>query len=106
MRKSIIMLGTLALLAFSALAVAADHVITQKGRLFSVESISIKKGDTITFLNDDTVPHNILSLSPGSEFNLGSQQPGASTPVTFNTAGEFNVICAIHPRMKLAVKVE
>ena len=59
MRKSI-MLGTLALLAFSALAVAADHVITQKGRLFSVESITIKKGDTITFSNDDTVPHNIL----------------------------------------------
>jgi len=105
MRKSLT-IGAGALLAFSALAVAADHVITQKGRLFSVESITIKKGDTITFSNDDTVPHNILSLSPGSEFNLGSQQPGSSTPVTFNTAGEFDVICAIHPRMKLAVKVE
>jgi plastocyanin len=105
MRKSVA-LGTAALLAFSALAVAADHVITQKGRLFSVESITIKKGDTITFSNDDTVPHNILSLSSGSEFNLGSQQPGSSTPVTFNTAGEFDVTCAIHPRMKLAVKVE
>jgi len=105
MRKSVA-LCTAALLAFSAFAVAADHVITQKGRLFSVESITIKKGDTITFSNDDTVPHNILSLSPGSEFNLGSQQPGSSTPVTFNTAGEFNVMCAIHPRMKLAVKVE
>ena len=105
MRKSVA-LCTAALLAFSAFAVAADHVITQKGRLFSVESITIKKGDTITFSNDDTVPHNILSLSPGSEFNLGSQRPGSSTPVTFNTAGEFNVMCAIHPRMKLAVKVE
>ena len=59
MRKSVA-LCTAALLAFSALAVAADHVITQKGRLFSVESITIKKGDTITFSNDDTVPHNIL----------------------------------------------
>jgi plastocyanin len=104
MRKSVT-LGAAALFTFCAIAVAADHVITQKGRLFSVESITIKKGDTITFLNDDTVPHNILSLSSGSEFNLGSQQPGSSTPVTFNTAGDFNVICAIHPRMKLAVKV-
>jgi plastocyanin len=90
MRKSVA-LGTAALLAFSALAVAADHVITQKGRLLSVESITIKKGDTITFSNDDTVPHNILSLSPGSEFNLGSQQPARqrrrpSTPPVNSTS--------------------
>jgi plastocyanin len=104
MRKTVL-LGTAALVAASTLAVAADHLVTQKGRLFSVDSITIKKGDSITFLNDDTVPHNIMSVSSGNEFNLGSQQPGSSTPVTFNTVGEFNVICAIHPRMKLDVQV-
>jgi plastocyanin len=104
MRKTVI-LGTAAIVAVATLAVAADHLVTQKGRLFSVDSITIKKGDTLTFFNDDTVPHNIMSTSTGSEFNLGSQQPGSSTPVSFNSAGEFNVICAIHPRMKLAVKV-
>jgi plastocyanin len=94
-----------AFLAGCTLAYAADHVVTQKGRLFSVEDITIKKGDTITFFNDDTVPHNIMSMTKGSEFNLGSQQPGSQTPVTFSTAGDFTVICAIHPRMKMAVKV-
>jgi plastocyanin len=104
MRKTA-MLGTAALVASSTLGLGADHLVTQKGRAFSVETITIKKGDVVTFLNDDTVPHNVMSVSAGNEFNLGSQPPGSSTPVTFSAAGEFNVICAIHPRMKLTVKV-
>jgi len=37
--------------------------------------------------------------------NLGSQPPGTSTDVTFKEAGDVQVLCAIHPRMKLTVKV-
>ena len=86
-------------------AFAATEVIHQQGRAFSAESISVKKGEAVTFLNDDTVPHNIMSASKGNEFNLGSQPPGSSTDVTFKEAGEVQVICAIHPRMKMTVKV-
>ena len=90
----------------SAGALAATQVVHQQGRAFSSESVTIKKGDSLTFLNDDTVPHNIMSTSRGNEFNLGSQLPGTSTDVTFKEAGEVQVICAIHPRMKMTVKVE
>jgi plastocyanin len=97
---------TLVILAgFSVGALAATEVIHQQGRVFSSESISIKKGESITFLNDDSVPHNILSTSKGNEFNLGSQPPGTSTDVAFKEAGDVQVICAIHPRMKMMVKV-
>src|SRR5215210_7102126 len=104
MRK-ILLLALVPVAGLSAVACAADHTIRQKGRLFSSESITIKKGDTLTFLNDDNVPHNIASTSKGNEFNLGSQAPGATTPVTFKEAGDSQVICAIHPRMKMMVKV-
>jgi plastocyanin len=86
-------------------ALAATQTITQKGRVFSSESVTIKKGEALTFVNDDTVPHNIISTSKGNEFNLGSQPPGASTDVTFKESGEALVICAIHPRMKLTVNI-
>jgi plastocyanin len=86
-------------------ALAANLTITQKGRIFSSESVTIKKGEALTFVNDDTVPHNIVSTSKGNEFNLGSQPPGAATDVTFKEAGEALVICAIHPRMKMTVKI-
>jgi len=86
-------------------ALAANQLIHQQGRVFSSESVTIKKGEALTFVNDDTVPHNIISTSKGNEFNLGSQPPGTSTDVIFKEAGDVQVICAIHPRMKLAVKV-
>jgi plastocyanin len=56
-------------------------------------------------VNDDSIPHNIMSATKGSEFNLGSQAPGMSTDVTFKETGDVQVICAIHPRMKMMVKV-
>jgi len=93
------------LAGLSAGALAANLTITQKGRLFSSESVTIKKGDAVTFVNDDTVPHNIVSTSKGNEFNLGSQPPGAATDVTFKEAGDAQIICAIHPRMKMTVKI-
>jgi plastocyanin len=89
----------------SAGALAANQMITQKGRVFSSENVTLKKGDALTFVNDDSIPHNIMSATKGSEFNLGSQAPGTSTDVTFKEAGDVQVICAIHPRMKMMVKV-
>jgi plastocyanin len=92
-------------LGLSAGALAANLTISQKGRAFSSETVTLKKGGTLTFMNDDSIPHNIMSTSTGNEFNLGSQPPGASTDVTFKEAGDVLVICAIHPRMKMTVKV-
>jgi plastocyanin len=94
-----------AFLGGSFAALAAERSITQKGRVFSESAITVKKGDVVTFVNDDTIAHNIYSTSPVQEFNLGSQAPGASSPVTFNKAGEIAVLCAIHPRMKMVVTV-
>ena len=106
MRKlACLTIAVLSGLSVGALA-ATSATITQKGRVFSSESVTIKKGDALSFVNDDTVPHNIISTSKGNEFNLGSQPPGTSTDVTFKEAGDVQVICAIHPRMKLMVKVK
>ena len=107
MRTFLLSVPTLVLGALAGVATvaAAEHMITQKGRAFSVESVAVKRGDTVLFVNDDTVSHNIMSLSQGNEFNLGAQAPGTATPVTFNELGDVSVICAIHPRMKMTVKV-
>ena len=86
-------------------ALAANLTVGQKGRVFAPDSMSIKKGATVTFVNDDTVPHNIFSTSKGNEFNLGSQSPGASTDVRFNEVGDTLIMCAIHPRMKLTLTI-
>jgi plastocyanin len=86
-------------------ALAANFMVHQQGRKFSSDSLVIKTGEALTFVNDDTVPHNIYSGSKENEFNLGSQSPGTSRTVTFTEAGDVQVLCAIHPRMKMTVTV-
>jgi plastocyanin len=99
------LLALVIVVGLSTGAFAATEIIHQQGRVFSAESVTVKKGEALTFLNDDSVPHNIMSASKGNEFNLGSQPPGSSVDVTFKETGDVAVICAIHPRMKMTVKV-
>jgi plastocyanin len=89
----------------SPVAGASDQVVHQKGRVFSVETLTVARGEPVEFLNDDTVPHNIMSLTPNNAFDLGSQMPGMATPVNFDKAGDVAVICAIHPRMHMIIHV-
>jgi plastocyanin len=105
MYKTLAAATALALAVASIAALADDAAIHEKGRAFSAAEVTVKKGQPLVFVNDDTVPHNAMSTTHGAEFNIGSQAPGSSTPVTFDQAGDVMVICAIHPRMKLTVKV-
>ena len=86
-------------------AIAADRVVHQRGRAFSVDTMNVPLNQPVIFLNDDTVPHNIMSTSADNAFDLGSQSPGDATPVSFSVAGSLVVICAIHPRMHLTIIV-
>lgn len=86
-------------------AFAAEQIITQKDQQFSEASVTIQQGDTLVFQNDDDVVHNIMSMTPGSEFNLGALPPGGKVSQVFSKAGVVSVICAIHPRMKMTVNV-
>ena len=53
------MFALVVLSGLSAGALAANQAIHQQGRVFSSESVTIKKGEALTFVNDDSVPHNI-----------------------------------------------
>ncbi|HKA81302.1 MAG TPA: plastocyanin/azurin family copper-binding protein [Xanthobacteraceae bacterium] len=103
--KSLKVALALSFVAGVSVALAAERTISQKGKVFSETAVQLKKGDTLVFLNDDNVVHNVLSTTPGNVFNLGSITPGHSTPVTFDKTGDVQVLCAIHPSMKMSVKV-
>ncbi len=97
-----------ALTAFGTLMVSAlpQDTISQKGREFHPGEITIKRGDTIQIVNDDAdLLHHAYIDSPNFSFDSGDQKPGSVTPITFTVAGNFNVLCAIHPKMLLVVHV-
>ena len=85
---------------------ASGHVVTQSGKKFSVKKMTVSVGDVITFVNDDKMVHNIHTLTPGFEFDLGAQKPGEKSEVSFSQPGKLKVRCAIHPKMKIKVTVE
>lgn len=93
----------------SASAVAtksADlHEVSQSNKNFAPGEITIESGDTVVFLNDDEISHNVFSRSAESKFNLKIQRPGEHKSYQFETPGKSVVRCAIHPQMKLVVNV-
>ena len=87
-------------------AFAADHEVIEKAKKFEPKKLSIKAGDTLTFVNTDGYVHNVHSKSEGNEFDIGAQDSGASDSVTLANPGKVKIRCAIHPKMKMTVMVE
>jgi len=84
----------------------SQYIVSQKGREFHPGDLSIKRGETITIVNDDAdLRHHAYIDSDAFKFDSGDQEPGSKTNITFSVAGTFDVLCAIHPKMKLTVHV-
>lgn len=85
----------------------SQNVVSQKGRQFTPGDMTIKKGDSILIVNDDAdLRHHAYVDSDTFKFDSGDQEPGSKTSVKFPVAGTFDVLCAIHPKMKLTVHVK
>jgi plastocyanin len=84
-----------------------QYSISQKGREYHPGEINIKQGETLQIINDDAdLLHHSYIDSPKFSFDSGDQQPGSKTNITFTVAGDFDVLCAIHPKMRLIVHVQ
>jgi len=84
---------------------AQGATVTQKDKKFSETEVTIKAGQSVTFANQDLVTHNVYSKTPGMAFDLKTQKVGESSVIKFDTEGEAEVLCAIHPQMKMNGKV-
>jgi len=107
MRKSSVSLIAAASLFIAATALAAGGMtVVQQDKKFSEVEVTVHVGEKITFVNQDEVSHNVYSKTEGMSFDLGRQKPGDSSEISFDHPGEVDVLCAIHPQMKMKVKVE
>jgi len=69
---------------------------------FQPDETTILKGETVTWINQDSVGHTIR----GKTFNSGLLRNGQSFKQTFNEAGIFDYYCSLHPEMKGKVIVQ
>jgi plastocyanin len=77
----------------------------QRRKTFQPHVLPVSVGSTVTFPNDDTIFHNVFSLSGPEPFDLGLYRAGASRTRTFSQPGTYRVFCNIHPQMTALVLV-
>ncbi len=83
-----------------------QYIVSQKGRQFHPGELTLTRGEMITIVNDDAdLRHHAYIDSDNFKFDSGDQEPGSRTNITFSVPGTFDVLCAIHPKMKLTVYV-
>lgn len=90
----------------SLAAFAAESRVVQTGKAFEPKTLAVKAGDSVVFVNEDFYDHNVYSESEGNVFNLGIQPPGQTNAVTLANPGTVQVLCRIHPKMRLTVTVQ
>lgn len=77
--------------------------ISIKNFAFNPAELTIKKGTTVIWTNEDSAPHTATSQG---FFDSGTLKNGQSFNFQFNNAGSFDYICTIHPSMKGKIIVE
>lgn len=91
----------------AAIVAAADTLtVSQYNRQFAPAQLKLERGSTIHIVNDDNVTHHVFINAPGMQFDSGEQPVGKTVDLTFDRAGNFTVLCAIHPTMRLKVAVD
>jgi plastocyanin len=103
----VLFLGGFLVVDGSAWTEQAPYIVSQKGRAFHPLTLNIKRGDTVRIVNDDgDLLHHAYVESSTFNFDSGDQLPGSKTDIIFSVPGTFNVLCGIHPKMKLVVVVK
>jgi amicyanin len=93
--------------AASPAPAASVPAISIKNMAFSPATLTVKAGTTVTWTNDDTVPHTVVSADGSSAVYKSSLlASGASFPFTFKEAGAYSYHCGIHPSMKGTIIVQ
>ena len=78
---------------------------------FDPKDITVKPGETITFTNDESVPHDVHKTSgPGGDFSSGpdgGMQEGDTFELSLDQPGKYEYVCHVHaPGMAGSITVK
>jgi nitrite reductase (NO-forming) len=98
--------------AQEAVSIAAGSSNPSASEFYVPTEITVSAGTTVTWTNDDTTIHTVVEGGPQGggagatpAFDSSIIAPGATWENTFDTAGEFDYYCNLHPFMTGKVTV-
>jgi plastocyanin len=85
-------------------AAPTTHTVVIEGMKFVPETVTVKPGDTIVWVNKDFFPHT--ATAQDKSFDSRDMATGAKWQYVAKKRGTFSYVCTLHPTMKgtLAVK--
>jgi len=94
--------------AATALPAASAHVAETEVKIdnfaFAPHRVVVKAGTTVTWINDDDIPHTIASSTKLFKSNALDTKDKFS--FTFTTPGAYEYFCSLHPHMTGTIVVE
>jgi plastocyanin len=79
-------------------AAAATHTIVMEGVAFVPQTVTVKRGDTVVWVNKDMFPHTATAQDRSFDSkNIAVSKSWKYVPAR---TGTFSYICTLHPTMK------
>jgi plastocyanin len=76
---------------------ASTHTVAMDGTRFVPETLTVARGDRVTWVNKDPFPH---TATASGTFDSKSVAAGTSWSYVADARGEFAYVCTLHPGMK------
>ena len=90
--------------AFAANAQAAQFEVGIDNFSFNPRQLTVKAGDTVTWVNRDDIPHTVASQT--MPFRSKAMDTDDKVSFTFTTPGSYAYFCSLHPMMTGSIVVE
>ena len=100
---NVVFAGVAALLLAATPAQAADAAVKIGNFTFGPQELKVKAGTTVTWTNEDDIPHTIVSIS---NFRSKALDSDDKFSFTFTTPGTYKYFCSLHPHMTGTIVVE
>ena len=108
--RTALLAGLLQLVLFAPHSAVAEPAATAETEVkidnftFVPQRVTIKPGTTVTWINEDDIPHAIAST--GKAFRSKVLDADDKFSFTFTTAGTYEYFCSLHPHMTGTIVVE
>ena len=96
--------GVAATYLLAAAPASAEEIAVKIGNFtFGPQELKVKAGTTVTWTNEDDIPHTVVSPNT---FRSKVLDTDGKYSFTFTTPGTYKYFCSLHPHMTGTVIVE
>ena len=79
--------------------------VEMKDIAYQPETIRVRTGETITWVNKDAVQHDVVNVQEGEEPKSELFNEGQTYEWTPTEAGRIEYLCTVHPNMKGKIEI-